>query len=262
MKKIIFTLIMTLVFITIKAQDKKETQEGTLTKPSIFNSLKKANLNELDPNKPIDLNPNKTPFYKEDFSPVTQIEMMTMLNSGNYVPDLYIDSNKDIKAIVLRKATAEEKAGTMALQQNKGSKNNLVGKPAIDFSVTDIEGKTYSLTTLKNKVVVLNFWFVECKPCVMEIPELNELVEKYKTKNVVFLGLATNDKTKIETFLQNKPFRYNIVPRSEAVANAYGITSFPTHVVINKEGNITYLESGYSPISIANLKAEIDKQLK
>ena len=54
------------------------------------------------------------------------------------------------------------------------------------FAAVDMNGNSYSLGILKGKVVVINFWFVECKPCVIEMPELNEIVEKYKSEEVVF----------------------------------------------------------------------------
>ena len=103
--------------------------------------------------------------------------------------------------------------------QNPGQNNNeLIGKEAFPFSVTDISGNKYSLEKLKGKIIVLNFWFVECKPCVMEIPDLNDLVEKYKGKEVVFLAFATNNKSKIESFLKTRTYKYKIIADGNEVA--------------------------------------------
>src|SRR5215217_207039 len=49
----------------------------------------------------------------------------------------------------------------------------LINQPLADFSFTDIKGNKLSKTDLKGKVVVFNFWFVECGPCIREMPELN-----------------------------------------------------------------------------------------
>ena len=132
-------------------------------------------------------------------------------------------------------------------------KNDLVGKQALPFSVTDINGNNYSLESLKGKVIVINFWFVECKPCVMEMTELNKLVEKYKHKEVVFLGFAINEKEKIEQFLKKTNFNYNVVADAKGLVGSYGITSFPTHIVIDKNSNISFEVSGLGPTTIDDL---------
>jgi thiol-disulfide isomerase/thioredoxin len=100
----------------------------------------------------------------------------------------------------------------MQFEDSQQNSSDLIGKEAFPFSATDISGNNYSLDELKGKVIVINFWFVECKPCVMEMPELNKLVEKHKNKEVVFLGFANNDKPKIEKFLKTKSF-FDFLPK-------------------------------------------------
>jgi len=51
------------------------------------------------------------------------------------------------------------------------------GKPVTNFEFKDMNGNLYTLASLKGKVVVLNFWFSTCVPCIEEVPELNMLVE-------------------------------------------------------------------------------------
>ena len=141
-------------------------------------------------------------------------------------------------------------------------KSDLVGKQAFPFSVTDINDNKYSLESLKGKVIVINFWFVECKPCVMEMPDLNKLVEKYKDKEVVFLGLAMNQKEKIEQFLKKTKYNYVIVPDAKDVVAKYSVTSFPTHMVIDKNANILFAVSGLGPTTIDDLDNMISNLLK
>ena len=136
-------------------------------------------------------------------------------------------------------------------------KSDLLGKPALPFSVTDINGNNYSLESLKGKVIVINFWFVECKPCVMEMPELNKLVEKFNNKDVVFLGFAMNEKDKIEQFLKKTKYKYNIIPGAKDVIGTYGVTSFPMHIVIDKNSIITFAVNGLGPTTIEDLEKEI-----
>jgi len=56
-----------------------------------------------------------------------------------------------------------------------------------------------------------NFWFIACKPCIAEIPELNEIHDKYKNnKDVVFASITFDKKDKVEKFLKNTPIKYAV----------------------------------------------------
>lgn len=107
-------------------------------------------------------------------------KIMEALMSGDFTPDFYLDDNLQLKASMLRATTAEERKMMEKMFAEMNGESELVDTVAPPFSVTDINGNEYSLESLKGKIIVLNFWFVECKPCVQEMPELNELVEIYK----------------------------------------------------------------------------------
>ena len=79
-----------------------------------------------------------------------------------------------------------------------------VEKPlASIFKVASPDGKIFDSQELKGKVIVLNLWFVNCPFCVEEIKLLNKVVDEYQNNDkVVFIGLATNDKVKLESFLK------------------------------------------------------------
>jgi peroxiredoxin len=138
----------------------------------------------------------------------------------------------------------------------------LLGTNAVEFSATDLKGKKYALANLKGKIVVLNFWFVECKPCVMEMPELNELVEEFKGKEIVFLAIALNDKKQLKKFLKTTDFNYIIVPDGKSIANTYSVDGFPTNVIIDQNGIIQYVSTGIGPNNKANLLKAITNLLK
>lgn len=263
-KKIYITLFaFTIMFKMIaNAQVKTELKDSLTLKPELFNSLKRAEPGDIDPGQPMMLNPVETPMYKDDYSLIELSEFMSIMMSGDYIPEPYIDSNKVVRVFVLRKATHFEKKQMMEMQSKMATPNPLIGEKAIDFSITDIYEKKYSLKELKEKVIVMNFWFVECKPCVMEIPELNKLVEKYSGKDVVFLGFATNDKPVIENFLKKQIFNYSIVPSSREVADRYEVNAFPTHIVIDKNSNISFYAMGLNPTTIDDLDRTIDSLLK
>jgi peroxiredoxin len=122
-------------------------------------------------------------------------------------------------------------------------------KPAPPFEVTSLTGKTFKLEDLKGKYVVLNFWFIHCPPCLKEIPKLNQLVTAYGKGNFVFIAFALDNKYELESFLKQKPFTYNIIPKGLPMALKYntegtGRVAFPTHVVIDPNGDIEFRSEG------------------
>jgi len=136
------------------------------------------------------------------------------------------------------------------------------------FNVTSIDGKIFDSASLKEKVVVLNLWFINCPNCVAEIKLLNKLVDEYKDKDVVFIGLATNKKAELEKFLKKNPFKYNIVPQAIQTILSFGEPdkngeiniAFPMHVVIDRNGAIVVRRSGMK--GLGDVQNELERQFK
>ncbi len=127
-----------------------------------------------------------------------------------------------------------------------------------NFTAVDMEGKKYTIKELRGKVVVLNYWFIGCPPCRMEMPHLNDLVDEFKSKDVVFLGIALDNPNELAEFFKNFSFKYTIIPTGDHLAMRDGIEAFPTHVVIDKNGKILFHTAGYS----ASLKQALQKSIK
>ena len=136
------------------------------------------------------------------------------------------------------------------------------GELAKDFIVTDLKGNNIKLSELRGKVVVLNFWFIKCKPCVIEMPHLNKLKKLYKNKNVTFLAITFDKKEMVEQFLDDHVFNYIIGANANDAISIYGVNSFPTNMVINQKGEIVLKEIGYRTNIKDVLKASIDKLLQ
>ena len=117
-------------------------------------------------------------------------------------------------------------------------------KPAAPaFSLTSLEGEKFELAALRGKVVVLNFWFTGCAPCVAEFNQLNGLVDKFKKKGVVFIAPTLDNVTTLKPFLKEHRFKYHVVPSAGGLiistySDGSGDVVFPTHIVIDKEGKI------------------------
>jgi thiol-disulfide isomerase/thioredoxin len=112
---------------------------------------------------------------------------------------------------------------------------------------------------MQGKIIVINFWFIACAPCRQEIPELNEMVKAYASNpDVVFLAIALDGKPEIETFLEKTPFDYNIIEKGRYIIDQYGVKSYPTHVVIDREGIIRFHTSGLSRKTVSSVQKAID----
>jgi peroxiredoxin len=135
---------------------------------------------------------------------------------------------------------------------------SLKGCPAPYFEGKTIEGNEVFLTALVGKVVVLNFWFTTCPPCLKEIPELNKLVDQFNPDEVFFIGLARDDTKKLDAFFSRfGTFQYQIIPESYAVATDYKVVAWPQSMVIDKHGKVYQTWAG-----IENGPAQLVHEIK
>jgi len=259
--KQIITIGILLSFFNYTSLMAQNKENASIEKKEYLKGLTKVGKNEMS-DKQIMFDGETFPVYNNKGERIRGMKMMEAMISGDYTPDFYMDKNKEIKAAVLRMATEDEKKMMREMQAQMSGQSELIGTDASIFSATDINGNEYSLNSLKGKIIVMNFWFVECKPCVMEMPELNELVKNYKNKDVVFLGFATNDKSKIDSFLKKKDFSYNIIPNSKKIAEAYKVSGYPTHIIIDENSKIVYSTSGLGPTTITDIEKTIESLIK
>jgi peroxiredoxin len=138
---------------------------------------------------------------------------------------------------------------------------------AENFSAASMNGQTVELSNLKGKVVVISFWTTRCPICHEEIPKLNNLAAQYKNKDVVFLGLTTDNEAKIEAYVKKNPFDFNLIPNSFGILLKYAekdrsgniMMGYPAHFVINKQGEIELKTSGFDKTE--KLDSEINRLL-
>ena len=191
-------------------------------------------------------------FYDSSNKNLTPKEAEEKFKSGLYKVEAFVNDNNVFKLAYLTKFTQEELQEMMETYQNQSASFDtaLKGKPLPDFVFKDILGNTYTPEDIKGKVVVINFWFINCAPCVEEMPELNKLVKEYENnKDVLFLALTLDEKgPSLNKFLDTHVFNYNIVPDSQDyIMNKLQVNSFPTHIVLDKNSNVVFTFSGYTP---------------
>jgi peroxiredoxin len=114
------------------------------------------------------------------------------------------------------------------------------GDMAPDFSLVDIAGKTLSLSQLKGKVVVLNFFTIWCQPCRHEMPDLNAIYKENKDKGLEMVGICLNaDPNQLKVLVQQLKLEYPVLLGTDKVSKDYGeIVGVPTTFIIDKQGKI------------------------
>lgn len=128
--------------------------------------------------------------------------------------------------------------------------------------VTDINGVKYDLRNLKDKVLVLYFWFIDGNKTNVLIPQLNDLAKEYKeNKNVILLAICNDDKYKIEAFLKNNPFDFNIVDDARNISKRYNVMLYPTIVVVDKNNQVKFSAVGSASSTSYWIKKTIDESL-
>ncbi|MBN2175575.1 MAG: AhpC/TSA family protein [Bacteroidales bacterium] len=118
-----------------------------------------------------------------------------------------------------------------------------VGKPAIDFTMTDIDEKNLTLSSLYGKYLLVDFWASWCGPCRMENPNVVEAYKKYHNKGFDILGVSFDDNyDKWVEAVKNDELTWHQVSDLKGWANAagmeYAINSIPSNMLLNPEGII------------------------
>ncbi len=165
------------------------------------------------------------------------------------------ESGAETEATEADKANApEETAGDGeegADQAEAGAQEVL---PAIDFTLKDQYGNTHSLSDYKGKTIFLNFWATWCPPCRAEMPDIQKIYETYDTEGddaLIVLGVAGpgygNEKSEegIKEFLDENGYTYPVLMDTTGeLFSAYGIYSYPTTFMIDRDGNVFGYASG------------------
>lgn len=108
-----------------------------------------------------------------------------------------------------------------------------------DFTLTDLQGKTWSLKELRGKVVLINFWATWCPPCRSEMPDLNALYAQFKDEGFVVLAISDEDVAKVQLYIERYHYTYAILlDPGRKVHEAYNIEGIPRSFVYDREGKL------------------------
>ena len=136
---------------------------------------------------------------------------------------------------------------------------------APDFTLDTLQGEKVTLSHLRGKIVVVNFWATWCLPCRKETPALEKAYEQYEDSGMVILGMNLTDQdsvSDVESFVQEFKLTYPILlDRDGSVSNLYQIEGLPTTFFINREGIIRTVIVG-GPMSETFIRSKMETLLK
>jgi len=139
------------------------------------------------------------------------------------------------------------------------------GKKAPVFSgINFATGKKVSLAEYKGKVVLLDFWYMDCPWCIRAMPTIERIENEYSKKGLVVLGINSFDTTneakqKLPDFIKINKNIYPTILTSRSTDKVYNIHAYPTLYLINKRGEIAFSDIGYRKNLDSILEAEINK---
>jgi thiol-disulfide isomerase/thioredoxin len=143
-------------------------------------------------------------------------------------------------------------------------KKKMLDEVAPDFSLVNLEGDTVSLSELRGKVVILDFWATWCGPCKASFPAMQEALEKTKGNDqVVFLFINsgergesnTEEDEKVRKFIEENDYTFNVpMDYDDIVINSYKVRAIPTKIVIGPEGQIRFKSVGFMGSNEAMVK--------
>ena len=127
------------------------------------------------------------------------------------------------------------------------------------------EGEEFKLENYIGKnVIIVDFWYTHCPPCVKAMPALSELYIKYKDKGLKIFGINSVDNQphsmdKLDAFLGRRDISYDIILTKSSADLSYKISGYPTMYIIDKDGNIAFIEVGFDEEKFKILTDKIEE---
>jgi peroxiredoxin len=187
------------------------------------------------------LYPQNSDEYQKDY-----IALWPQLAATTFKTTIHIDTipGEHYKSMIKLKADLAQK---------------MIKKPAPVFSLKDLDGKKVSLTDLRGKIVILDFWATWCTPCKTSFPGMQLAVKKFKNNPDVkffFIDLWENGDyyaEDVRKFIKDSHYNFRVLldeklsgSKYTKVGQLYNITAIPTKIVIDKTGNIRFTYTGNS----------------
>jgi thiol-disulfide isomerase/thioredoxin len=212
-----------------------------------------------------------TRYFLEDGSVYDQkyADSITKTKDGyRYSTKFYRDTISNSFSYVLYKREKAEVKETNKdfndyIKADEKNRKKLKKSVLDDLVMVDINGNQHDFESIGSKIIVLDFWFTTCAPCIKEMPEMNKLKEEFGTNNVAWFGATYDNKEKVNRLLSKVQFDFTIVPNSQHLVDRFGIKFFPTTLIIDENRKIVYTGSFFKHNNrMEEIKTELTKLVK
>ncbi|MVN91091.1 TlpA family protein disulfide reductase [Mucilaginibacter aquatilis] len=172
----------------------------------------------------------------------------TLVNTGRYNVKVVMLANGK-GALRLSKLTKTERDARIAQMPKPMDSPFFTTGQNFDknFKEKDFKGASWDKKSLKGKIVVMSFWYVNNVQCRQQITDMNEMVASFKNDpNVIFISVPMDDKKIAEEYLNTNPLNYVHLENGKKLSDKLGILNHPTDVIIDQNGVIQYHTTGYN----------------
>lgn len=173
---------------------------------------------------------------------ITTSQFFKLISTGDYLPLRLKIKDSIVYRLcpIARPANKDIRSYLRQIGKTELEHYQMEGKSLPPYQFTDLDGQVYTPENTKGKILAINTWFIHCQACNEEMPDLNQLVKKYKNrKDILFVSLAFDAREALKTFLIKKQFDYAVVPVDTSyIEHQLKLNAYPTHLVINKNGLI------------------------
>lgn len=160
---------------------------------------------------------------------------------------------------------AQQAAGAVEDSDDAATTRVEVGDEAPDFTVAMVGGDSLRLSSLRGKVVLLNFWATWCPPCREELSHVQEqILDRFAGQEFVFLPVSRGEKpAEVEAFRKQTGYTFPMgLDPEKKVYDLYATNYIPRNFLIDREGRIVKISIGYDEEEFAALILSIERTLR
>lgn len=162
--------------------------------------------------------------------------------------------------------TAQAQGGKTQNMDDAIAKSTLVkvGDKAPEFKVEMLDGSRLTLSSLKGKVVLVNFWATWCPPCREELKYVQkDIVDRFAGRDFAFVAISRGEtRAKVEAFVKEHGYKFPIaLDPQQTTYHLFASNYIPRNFLIDREGNIAFFGVGYDAAEFQHLISEIEKTL-